>query len=178
MGSNILNLDFKRPNMKSLVLVLIFTITAFLTPSSATGIIPCNWSGTDYPATWDCCTISSPCGQNEGDCDSDEECSGNLLCGSNNCESQFSDAADCCYEPNPTNPTTARTTNPTNTTIMTTTAITTPTTMTNTSMTTTPTTTTTTTATTTTTSTTTTTTVTTTPTRAPTTVTTSTSTTT
>ena len=47
------------------------------------------------------------------------------MCGSNNCESQFSDSADCCYEPNATTtlPTTTRTT--TTTTQMTTTTATT-----------------------------------------------------
>ena len=36
---------------------------------------------------------------NEGDCDSDNDCSGNLRCGFNNCVgSQFHPEADCCHD--------------------------------------------------------------------------------
>ena len=59
----------------------------------------CNWSGTSVAETWGCCSSSKPCGSNEGDCDSDNDCSGNLKCGDNNCVgSQFHPAADCCIE--------------------------------------------------------------------------------
>merc|ERR1711934_353782 len=54
------------------------------------------------------CTMSNQCGVGEGDCDSDEECSGALICGNNNCftdGSEISAAADCCYDP-PTSTTT------------------------------------------------------------------------
>ena len=58
----------------------------------------CIWSGTSVAETWGCCSSSNPCGANEGDCDSDNDCSGNLKCGFNNCAgSQFPSAADCCY---------------------------------------------------------------------------------
>ena len=42
--------------------------------------------------------MSGPCRENEGDCDSDEDCFGDLLCGSNNCQSNFPHDADCCYD--------------------------------------------------------------------------------
>ena len=31
-----------------------------------------------------CCTPTNQCGENEGDCDNNEDCHGNLICGSNN----------------------------------------------------------------------------------------------
>ena len=49
--------------------------------------------------TVECCTKEHKCGIGEGDCDKDEECEGNLICGKNNCKSHFSYDADCCYEP-------------------------------------------------------------------------------
>ncbi len=33
----------------------------------------------------DCCTEEMPCGEGDGDCDSDAECEGDLICGDNNC---------------------------------------------------------------------------------------------
>ena len=52
----------------------------------------CNWSG----ETWHCCSSSNPCGLFEGHCRGDNECAGNLLCGSNNCYPSFHQNADCC----------------------------------------------------------------------------------
>merc|ERR1712088_208135 len=53
-----------------------------------------------------CCTAERPCGRNEGDCDSDSDCVGDLMCGANNCldiaENQgkgFDSNDDCCYSP-------------------------------------------------------------------------------
>ena len=47
-----------------------------------------------------CCTDSFPCANGEGDCDSDSECAGNLVCGEDNCihiDSDWSDSLfDCC----------------------------------------------------------------------------------
>ena len=45
----------------------------------------------------ECCTTNTPCGLGQGDCDSDTECTGDLMCGKNNCGPEFlwSDA-DCC----------------------------------------------------------------------------------
>ena len=49
---------------------------------------------------WSCCTSSSPCQENEGDCDNDIHCNGDLKCGKNNClGSNFHAFADCCYKP-------------------------------------------------------------------------------
>ena len=42
-----------------------------------------------------CCTSSSPCGLREGDCDHDDECAGDLICGIDNCAAGDSDM-DCC----------------------------------------------------------------------------------
>ena len=51
--------------------------------------------------SWDCCTTSNPCGFGQGDCDSsnDYTCGGNLVCGTDNCWSDFgfgASTADCC----------------------------------------------------------------------------------
>ena len=40
------------------------------------------------------CTNTNPCGEDEGDCDSHDECNDGLICGSNNCP--FSSDTDCC----------------------------------------------------------------------------------
>ena len=46
-----------------------------------------------------CCTQENPCDLGEGDCDHDSECTGSLICGSNNCGSGWSNAEfDCCRE--------------------------------------------------------------------------------
>ena len=41
------------------------------------------------------------CSENEGDCDSNEECQDGLACGSNNCPASLSldFEVDCCYQP-------------------------------------------------------------------------------
>ena len=61
--------------------------------------------------TWDCCSygflnlnLNLLCGENEGDCDNDWDCVGNLLCGNNNClnidlSDNFTSNHDCCYTP-------------------------------------------------------------------------------
>ena len=52
----------------------------------------CEGSNTD----WNCCS-SMLCEEDEGDCDTDSECKGNLVCGTNNCPSDFpDDRYDCC----------------------------------------------------------------------------------
>merc|ERR1712133_90813 len=59
------------------------------------------------PLTWEnydveCCSADVPCGLGEGDCDSDDECSGDLVCGTNNCittGTDFTPQADCCELP-------------------------------------------------------------------------------
>ena len=49
-----------------------------------------------------CCVPSNQCGENEGDCDEDIDCFGNLKCGTNNCDPRlgFGKSTDCCYDPN------------------------------------------------------------------------------
>ena len=43
-----------------------------------------------------CCSSSNPCDLNQGDCDNDSECSGDLVCGKDNCPFPFPSDADCC----------------------------------------------------------------------------------
>ena len=48
---------------------------------------------------WSCCTTGSPCDVGGGDCDKDSHCSGNLICGNNNCRKwgkHWKRSADCC----------------------------------------------------------------------------------
>jgi len=45
-----------------------------------------------------CCTESSPCFLDDGDCDNDKQCHGSLVCGSDNCAWGGSD--DCCMKRN------------------------------------------------------------------------------
>ena len=50
----------------------------------------------------DCCSADIPCGLGEGDCDTDDECAGDLVCGTNNCINEgtdFTPQADCCELP-------------------------------------------------------------------------------
>ena len=44
------------------------------------------------------CTPAIPCGEGEGDCDSNSECQSNHFCGSNNCLASlgFDSEIDCC----------------------------------------------------------------------------------
>ena len=54
--------------------------------------------------TGSCCTSVSPCGINEGDCDDNFECQGELMCGIDNCinilsSDNFPSTHDCCYSP-------------------------------------------------------------------------------
>ena len=48
-----------------------------------------------------CCTPTNPCPENQGDCDSDNDCRGNLKCGEDNCPKNtgHSKYDDCCYNP-------------------------------------------------------------------------------
>ena len=45
-----------------------------------------------------CCSISKPCTVGQGHCDSDSDCLGSLVCGSNNCDRRKfpSTLTDCC----------------------------------------------------------------------------------
>merc|ERR1719430_2987928 len=50
-----------------------------------------------------CCSAGFPCQAGEGDCDSDEQCAGDLQCGENNCDrknyASFDATDDCCQRP-------------------------------------------------------------------------------
>ena len=50
----------------------------------------------------DCCKKENRCGENEGDCDSDEDCSNGLTCGNDNCKAingfGWDITDDCCVE--------------------------------------------------------------------------------
>jgi len=53
-------------------------------------------------ADMSCCTSSSPCKEDEGDCDTANDCESGLVCGNNNCpfKSGFPDSDyDCCEKP-------------------------------------------------------------------------------
>ena len=52
---------------------------------------------------WSCCSSSNPCDIGGGDCDRDSDCTGNLTCGYDNCQTNFATPgsnwgryADCC----------------------------------------------------------------------------------
>ena len=70
-----------------MLLIIIFILIA-IQPS----VSKCN-------GVLDCCSPESPCRENEGDCDTDADCFGELRCTQNNgmfinCPSHF----DCCYD--------------------------------------------------------------------------------
>ena len=58
-------------------------------------LLGCTGRSEDYA----CCTKESPCQLGGGDCDMDEECAGDLVCGDTNCQDFHSAAIsynDCC----------------------------------------------------------------------------------
>ena len=55
-------------------------------------------AGTGSGSDWSYCK-NNVCSLGQGDCDSDSECSGSLICGLNNCRDFHANAsfvADCC----------------------------------------------------------------------------------
>ena len=47
----------------------------------------------------ECCSVRALCELGQGDCDHDNECAGDLVCGINNCGSEFLwSKADCCMK--------------------------------------------------------------------------------
>ena len=65
------------------------------TPSSTTSSITCDGGSS-------CCTKYNPCSEWEGDCDHDDECKDDLICGNNNCPittgMEWDDFDDCCVQ--------------------------------------------------------------------------------
>ena len=58
----------------------------------------------------ECCESDDPedekCEEGQGDCDKDDGCAGDLVCGKNNCREYHKDAGpkeDCCRKPNTKN---------------------------------------------------------------------------
>ena len=50
----------------------------------------------DCDNIWDCCTSENPCGLNMGDCDLNDHCMNDLVCGIANCGAGFPVNTDCC----------------------------------------------------------------------------------
>ena len=58
---------------------------------------PCDY---EHANTKSCCSSANKCSYNQGNCFKDNHCIGNLLCGSNNCDTTaFPNGANCCYKP-------------------------------------------------------------------------------
>ena len=54
-------------------------------------------TGGSRKETETCCSSEYPCKEFEGDCDTDDDCEGSLICGIDNCGSSFKwPKADCC----------------------------------------------------------------------------------
>ena len=46
---------------------------------------------------WSCCSSASPCNDEQGDCDTNDDCIGDLVCGISNCiGSKYPPNVDCC----------------------------------------------------------------------------------
>ena len=57
-----------------------------------------NCNGGNQQQVKQCCPTKNPCAEGKGDCDSDAQCLGNLVCGTDNCDSTIfsSKNTDCC----------------------------------------------------------------------------------
>ena len=68
---------------------------------SNSGFIPTNDVYVKCGNEDDFCTSTNPCGTNQGDCDTHDDCQDDLVCGSNNCLDSlgFHSVFDCCYAP-------------------------------------------------------------------------------
>jgi len=70
---------------------LLYGLRAQLEPQPEPQVLPCKGG--------DSCCDNQLCGENEGDCDNDDQCAGNLKCGKDNCVGEgFDGTDDCCYE--------------------------------------------------------------------------------
>ena len=66
--------------------------------SSPSNLAQCN--GGPIDEVINCCKTSQPCQVNQGDCNKDEECAGDLVCGNLNCGDAFEGfGASCCMYP-------------------------------------------------------------------------------
>ena len=64
---------------------------------NALSLVNCNTASNGEIGFCNCNT----CFENEGDCDSHDECQDGIFCGSNNCPASlgFDSEFDCCYQP-------------------------------------------------------------------------------
>ena len=61
------------------------------------GLTPSNEIHIKCASEGDFCTSTNPCGSEQGDCDSHDECQTGLTCGLDNCGNTFDPDMDCCY---------------------------------------------------------------------------------
>ena len=61
------------------------------------GLTPSNEIHIKCASEGDFCTSTNPCGSEQGDCDSHDECQTGLTCGLNNCGITEEPDMDCCY---------------------------------------------------------------------------------
>jgi len=80
-------------------------ITTTTTPTTTTAApqlrIGLGRSHCKVTGDFSCCSgLANPrCGEGEGDCDSDEQCAGDLICGVDNCGAGWGSTYDCCAKP-------------------------------------------------------------------------------
>merc|ERR1719312_1499377 len=89
-------------------LLIIFSV-GLLCISKGTNANGKPWcKGRNFPGGQECCESEDPegakCTEGQGDCDSDEGCAGDLVCGNNNCRDYWSINSadprdDCCTKP-------------------------------------------------------------------------------
>ena len=78
------------------------TFLGVTTTTTTTTTTPATTNCQGLPGQNSCCTATNPCPLGGGDCDSDSDCQGNLVCGTDNCKGFHPgsyDGADCCMIP-------------------------------------------------------------------------------
>ena len=67
-----------------------------------TGVANCNPSDSSWTGySESCCSSANPCGVQQGGCSSDNQCSGQLVCGTNTdnqCGGSFTTSQKCCHQ--------------------------------------------------------------------------------